>query len=112
MFKAIAFILAGKDAQKVYRAETGKDRPVYLSRKVWGAGITALGALLAWQFGVDSEPIARIAQGTDEILTKFNALYDLLINNKATVIAAWGGVIQLISYGKEIGKLIKAKKNV
>lgn len=110
MIKALAAVLAGKDAQKVFEKERLGNRPVYLSRKFVGAVILALGAVLSWKFGVDGAPIVAMSQGIDDIWARFNDLYDLLMNNKSVVLAAWGGVIQLASYAKEIGKLIKGSK--
>lgn len=110
MIKALAAVLAGKDAQKIYNKEKLGKRPVLLSRKFVGAVLVALGAVLSWKFGVDGAPITAMAQGVDDVWGRFNDLYDLLMNNKSVVLAAWGGLLQILGYAKEIGKLIKGSK--
>lgn len=53
IIKYIKAILLFKQVAHTYKAETGKDKPAFLSRTVIGSAITALAGVSALAWGVD-----------------------------------------------------------
>lgn len=107
MFKALGFILAGKDASRVYKEETNKEKPVWLSRRLIGAIITAIGAGLAWKFGVDTATVTQFAEKADSVASGLNQVYDIAMNNKSALVAVYGSILSFLGFSQQIIQKIK-----
>jgi len=74
MFKYIKLLAGWQDVQDTYRQEKGKDRPIYLSRKLIGSVIGLLGVFLHVQFGIAVDEATQIS-----LIDNFEKLFPALM---------------------------------
>jgi len=84
MKKLIAYLkLFGmfKNINQVYREETGKDRPPYLSRRFIGMVILLAGAVLSLHFGtqIDQNILEQIIDNLDKVISAGMVIYGLVM---------------------------------
>jgi len=97
MFKYIKLLMAWQDVSAVYKAEKGKDRPFYWSRKFIGPCVAFLGIFLQVQFGIT---VDEVTQGslTDNIAKLIPAL-----------IIVYGSGMAIVSFAKRTIEMLKQR---
>jgi hypothetical protein len=79
--KYIPLLLKFKDVTEVYKEETGKDKPWYLSRTFFGSAIAFIFSCLAVFFGlvVDATTIQIVVDNAYTISSAIVALYGIVM---------------------------------
>lgn len=99
MLKYIKLLAAWQDVSETYKAEQGKDRPFYLSRRFIGSVIGLLGLFLHVQFGISIDEATKIS----------------LIDNVEKLIPAgiivYGSGMAIVSFAKRTMEKIKGAKS-
>jgi hypothetical protein len=95
LFKLIKLILKVlpifRDVTQTYKQETGKDKPAFLSQRVWGAtiaGVTALLTGLGITLDADYSILDKIRIVADSIWQIFYILKDGIQNGDFTLIGS------------------------
>lgn len=79
--KYIPLLLKFKDVTEVYKEETGKDKPWYMSRTFLGSAIAFIFTCLAVFFGivVDATTIQIVVDNASTVVSALVALYGIVL---------------------------------
>lgn len=79
--KYIPLLLKFKDVTEIYKDETGKDKPWYMSRTFLGSAIAFIFTCLAVFFGivVDAATIQIVVDNTSTIISGLVAVYGIIL---------------------------------
>lgn len=81
LLKWLPALLKGKDVAEAYKAETGKDKPVIISKRFIGAIVILASVAVSIQYGVtiDQDVLDKLTGSLTDLATVGTGLYGLIM---------------------------------